>query len=163
MFKSYHSLNYCRADHESKWFNISYIIHIFRTSKQKYYCNRRCQMRPHFCYARAVVLVYKRQNLHWKLCKDPHWYLVRSRLKKDKTLLEIVLLWLWGKVDCVYTSRLRPNPYLISRVTRAHVGTFYLNFLLLICIRIKYFFSLYITRSWCFVCESRFLVILYWC
>ena len=102
-------------------------MHLVLTSKQQYHCNRPCQMRPHFCDTRAVVLVQQRQNLCCKIFPRPHWYLVRSSLKKKETILEIIVLGCLGEVSHMYPSRLRPNPYLISGVTRAHVGHFFLK------------------------------------
>ena len=48
--------------------------------------------------------------------------MVRSILKKKKTLLEILLLGCWGEVARTYPSRMNPNLYLILGVTWEHVG-----------------------------------------
>ena len=44
------------------------------------------------------------------------------RLRLKKTLLEILVLGCWGEFARVYPSWLCPNTYLISGVTRSHVG-----------------------------------------
>ena len=51
-----------------------------------------------------------------------HGYLVLSRLKKNLTIIYVVLLGCWGEVICMYPLRLRPNTYLILGVTMAHMG-----------------------------------------
>ena len=78
-------------------------------------------MRPHFCNAKAVVLVEQRQKLHCNNEPIPPWVSGTLNIKKE-TILDIVLLGCWGEVSCMYPLQMRPNPYVISGVTRAHVG-----------------------------------------
>ena len=58
----------------------------------------------------------------WRFAKTSMGILYAQNYIKKKTLLEIAMLGCWGEVACVYPSRLFPNPYLISGVTRTHVG-----------------------------------------